>query len=97
MPMATIVGLKDNLVPPESTERFLDHVGSADVTRFQLPTGHIGLSVSRAAHRDLWPPFADWVLAHSQQAPPEASTKPSRPASARRRSGRRRSTRARKE
>jgi polyhydroxyalkanoate synthase subunit PhaC len=97
MPMATIVGLKDNLVPPESTERFLDHVGSADVTRFQLPTGHIGLSVSRAAHRDLWPPFADWVLAHSQRAAPEASKKPSPEPSAPRRSRRRRRTRARKE
>jgi len=89
--------LKDNLGPPESTERFLDHVGSADVTRFQLPTGHIGLSVSRAAHRDLWPPFADWVLAHSQRSSPEPSTKPSHAPSAPRRSGRRRRTRARKE
>jgi polyhydroxyalkanoate synthase subunit PhaC len=65
MPVATIVGLKDNLVPPESTERVLDHVGSKEVQRFQLPSGHIGLSVSRAAHRELWPPFADWVLAHN--------------------------------
>ena len=65
MPVATIVGLKDNLVPPESTERFLGTVGSDDVRRFELPSGHIGLSVSRSAHRDLWPHVADWVLAHS--------------------------------
>jgi polyhydroxyalkanoate synthase subunit PhaC len=69
MPLATIVGLKDNLVPPESTERALERVGSKDLRRFQLPTGHIGLSVSRSAHRDLWPAFADWVLAHSREAP----------------------------
>ncbi len=75
MPLATIVGLKDNLVPPESTERALDRVGSHDVKRFQLPTGHIGLSVSRSAHRDLWPAFAEWVVAHSQPTPsrPRAS------------------------
>ncbi|MGA8542476.1 MAG: alpha/beta fold hydrolase [Thermoplasmata archaeon] len=70
MPLATIVGLKDNLVPPESTERVLDHVESRDVTRFELPSGHIGLSVSRAAHKELWPKFADWVLARSRGATP---------------------------
>ena len=65
MPIATIVGLKDNLVPPECTERFLHAVGSDDVRRFEQPTGHIGLSVGRASHRDLWPGVADWVIAHS--------------------------------
>jgi polyhydroxyalkanoate synthase len=78
MPLATIVGLKDNLVPPESTERALDQVGSKDVRRFQLPTGHIGLSVSRSAHRDLWPAFADWVMAHSQPTSPRRRTNPPR-------------------
>jgi polyhydroxyalkanoate synthase len=78
MPLATIVGLKDNLVPPESTERALDQVGSKDVRRFQLPTGHIGLSVSRSAHRELWPAFADWVMAHSQPTSPRRRTNPPR-------------------
>jgi polyhydroxyalkanoate synthase len=78
MPLATIVGLKDNLVPPESTERALERVGSRDVKRFQLPTGHIGLSVSRSAHRDLWPAFANWVMAHSQQTPSRRHKNPTR-------------------
>jgi polyhydroxyalkanoate synthase subunit PhaC len=65
MPVATIVGLKDNLMPPESTERFLQAVGSREVKRFELPSGHIGLSVSRSAHQVLWPVVGDWVLAHS--------------------------------
>ncbi|MFZ0830883.1 MAG: alpha/beta fold hydrolase [Thermoplasmata archaeon] len=78
MPVATIVGLKDNLVPPESTERILDHVGSKDVTRFQLPSGHIGLSVSRAAHKELWPRFAEWVLAHNDRRAPRRAPKSSR-------------------
>ncbi|MFZ0892620.1 MAG: alpha/beta fold hydrolase [Thermoplasmata archaeon] len=78
MPLATIVGLKDNLVPPESTERALERVGSKDLRRFQLPTGHIGLSVSRTAHRDLWPAFADWVLAHSRGTPPARGMKRAR-------------------
>jgi polyhydroxyalkanoate synthase subunit PhaC len=79
MPLATIVGLKDNLVPPECTERALERVGSKDVRRFQLPTGHIGLSVSRTAHRDLWPAFADWVLAHSRESTSRRGRSPARP------------------
>jgi polyhydroxyalkanoate synthase subunit PhaC len=86
MPMATIVGLKDNLVPPESTERVLEHVGSKEVRRFELSSGHIGLSVSRAAHQELWPPFADWVIAHSERRSPSRDSKPS--PSKRRRSAR---------
>jgi polyhydroxyalkanoate synthase subunit PhaC len=78
MPVATIVGLKDNLVPPESTERVLEHVGSKDVTRFELPSGHIGLSVSRAAHKQLWPPFAEWVIAHSERRTPRRASNTSR-------------------
>jgi polyhydroxyalkanoate synthase len=66
MPMATIVGLKDNLVPPESTSRVLEFVGTKDVTRFELPTGHIGLSVSRRSQTDLWPRVADWFLARNR-------------------------------
>lgn len=66
MPVATIVGLKDNLMPPESTERFLSAVGSREVKRFELPSGHIGLSVSRSAHQVLWPAVGDWVVAHSE-------------------------------
>ena len=65
MPVATIVGLKDNLVPPESTERFLKVVGSKEQRRFEWASGHIGLSVSRNAHKDLWPSVGDWILAHS--------------------------------
>ncbi len=68
VPMATIVGLNDTLVPPESTERVLRHVRSKDVQRFEHPSGHIGLSTSRRTHADLWPRFADWVHAHD--APP---------------------------
>jgi polyhydroxyalkanoate synthase len=71
MPVATIVGLKDNLVPAECTYKVLDHVGTRDVTRFDQPSGHIGLSVSRQAHQDLWPKVADWYLARSPKKAPK--------------------------
>jgi polyhydroxyalkanoate synthase subunit PhaC len=64
VPMATIVGLNDNLVPPECTERVLQHVGSTETQRFSHPSGHIGLSTSRRAHQDLWPRFAGWLKSH---------------------------------
>jgi len=79
MPMATIVGLKDNLMPPECTERIIGHVKSRDVRRFEQPSGHIGVSVGRSAHRDLWPQYADWVLAHSPVDSPGARTRRSGP------------------
>jgi polyhydroxyalkanoate synthase subunit PhaC len=66
MPIATIVGLKDNLVPPEMTSRVLEFVGSKDTTHFELPTGHIGLSVSRISQEELWPRVADWFLARNR-------------------------------
>ena len=78
MPVATIVGLNDNLVPPESTERILSRVGSTDTQRFENPSGHIGLSTGRQAHQELWPKFADWVWAHDRP-PASGPTHPARP------------------
>ncbi len=81
VPVATVVGLTDNLVPAESTERVLDHVGSSDTQRFEHPSGHIGLSTSRRAHLELWPRFAEWVRSHHRPragAPPRRSPRTAR-------------------
>lgn len=80
MPVATIVGLHDNLVPPESTEKILAHVGSKETQRFSHPSGHIGISTSRRAHQDLWPRFAEWLVAHD--SPPASPARRRRPARA---------------
>ncbi len=80
MPIATIVGLKDNLVPPESTEGVLAHVGSKDIQKFEHPSGHIGLSTSRSAHQELWPRFAEWVRAHDAVPLPTAGRRKKRSA-----------------
>ncbi len=60
MPIATITGTQDNIIPAESTNRILDLVRSQEKARFQQESGHIGLSVSRRAHRELWPRVAEW-------------------------------------
>jgi polyhydroxyalkanoate synthase subunit PhaC len=63
MPLATLVGLNDNLVPPESTERVHAHVGSKDTMKFSNPSGHIGISTGRRAHEEMWPRYIDWIKA----------------------------------
>lgn len=62
MPFATITGTTDNLVPAECTTRALNYVGSKDKVKFENPSGHIGLSTSRRAHRELWPQVGKWFL-----------------------------------
>ena len=65
MPILTIIGQYDNLVPPTATKPLLDYVGSTDKKEILLPTGHIGLSVSSKSHRELWPKVVDWLRPRS--------------------------------
>ena len=62
MPVASIVGLTDNIVPAECTVKGLEFMGSREKAHFEIPAGHIGLSTSRKAHREMWPAVADWFL-----------------------------------
>jgi polyhydroxyalkanoate synthase len=64
MPVLQIVGEYDNLVPNEASLAFNDAI-PADVTVIQYPTGHVGLSMSDAVHRDVWPEVAEWFFEHS--------------------------------
>jgi len=64
MPVLQIVGEYDNLVPNEASLAFNDVI-PADVTAIQYPTGHVGLSMSDAVHRDVWPEVAEWFFEHS--------------------------------
>jgi polyhydroxyalkanoate synthase len=64
MPVLQIVGEYDSLVPNEASLAFDDAI-PADVTVVEYPTGHVGLSMSEAAHRELWPEVAEWFFEHS--------------------------------
>lgn len=58
-PVLIIAGTADHLVPPETTgsrERLFPHQDA-----IEYPSGHIGLSVSRNSHRELWPRVTDWL------------------------------------
>jgi polyhydroxyalkanoate synthase len=61
MPLLSLVATYDHLVPPESSRDFNDLCPSKDKKMIEFPTGHIGLSVSSATHKKLWPEVAFWL------------------------------------
>jgi polyhydroxyalkanoate synthase len=65
MPVLQIVGEYDHLIPPAASKPFFDAIPSDDVEVFEASTGHIGLSVSRSSHTDLWPRVAEWYADRS--------------------------------
>lgn len=65
MPILQIIGEYDHLIPPTASRPFNDVVPSDDVTAFEFPTGHIGLSVSGRSHSELWPDVCAWFAERS--------------------------------
>lgn len=61
MPVLNIVGLKDDLVPPESSRYIMCNIPSKDKQLIEFPTGHVGLCISKKAHGKLWPEVAKWL------------------------------------
>lgn len=61
VPILSIVAEDDDLVSPEATLAINDFVSSKDKRSIKIPGGHVGLCISRTAHRDLWPEVAKWV------------------------------------
>ena len=60
-PVLQIVGEYDHLVPPEASVPFNEVVASDDTDVFEFPVGHVGLSVSKSSHEELWPKVCDWL------------------------------------
>jgi polyhydroxyalkanoate synthase len=79
-PTLIVAGGKDHLVPPEVSTPVERVIPQAETILF--PSGHIGLSVSGGAHKNLWPRVCDWLAGDAttvQQTDPrmqmEAATK----------------------
>lgn len=66
MPLLVLIAEYDHIVPPESTRPLLDVVSSTDKTIMSFPAGHIGISVSGKAHKELWPAVCNWLKERSQ-------------------------------
>lgn len=60
-PVLNIIGEYDEVVPPPASLPFIELVGSRDTRNVIVPTGHLGLAVSRAAHKKLWPKVNSWL------------------------------------
>lgn len=60
-PLLVAVGEKDHLVPPAAALPATRLTGSRDVEPVRVAVGHIGLSVSGRAHKELWPRYLAWI------------------------------------
>jgi polyhydroxyalkanoate synthase len=65
MPVLNIVGTRDDLVSAESSRTITDVISSKDKKTLEFPTGHVGLCISRSAHKTLWPEVGKWLIEHS--------------------------------
>jgi polyhydroxyalkanoate synthase len=73
VPVVQVVGEDDHIVPPASSTALLDRLGSEDTRLVEFPRGHVGLSVSRKAHADLWPAVCDWFAERDAPAAAEGA------------------------
>lgn len=65
MPVLNIVGENDDLVPPDSSKYVMCDIPSTDKELIEYPTGHVGLCISKKAHKELWPKVTEWVTKRS--------------------------------
>ncbi len=59
VPVLSIIGEADHLVPPETTGINDDVFPNGEFLQF--PSGHVGLSVSSKSHKLLWPQVCNWL------------------------------------
>jgi class III poly(R)-hydroxyalkanoic acid synthase PhaC subunit len=65
MPLLNIIGEKDDLVPPQTSMSIMNAVSSKDKKEIVFPTGHVGLCISKDAHKKLWPEVSRWLAERS--------------------------------
>ncbi len=62
MPVMSIYGQYDHLVPPEACELLTQRVASSDTEDICLDTGHIGIYVGARFQEEVVPRIAGWLL-----------------------------------
>ncbi len=65
--LLVLVATFDHLAPLAATTVILDRVSSTDKEVYQIDKGHIGITTSRASHKDFWPRVVKWIEARSEQ------------------------------
>jgi polyhydroxyalkanoate synthase len=67
-PVLNVVAAKDHIVPCQAAAPVCDLVGSAEVETLELPAGHVGLVMGRAAVTTTMPAIVGWLRDHSEVA-----------------------------
>ncbi|WP_290900687.1 alpha/beta fold hydrolase [Ferroglobus sp.] len=66
MPTLLLVAEKDHITPPECAKPFYELIPSKDKLMLTVNKGHIGLTVSSAAHKTLWSEAIKWIVERSK-------------------------------
>ena len=66
MPLLNVIGDRDDIVNPHSSEPLIDCVSSADKQNLHYPTGHMGAAVSADSLKNMWPQITGWLAARDQ-------------------------------
>jgi len=61
-PLLNILAKYDQLVPLSSGKALKDVYSGKIYEEIVFPTSHIGLSVGREVHLNLWPKVCEWVM-----------------------------------
>jgi polyhydroxyalkanoate synthase len=61
VPLLNIMAQYDHIVPIESVRALRKAVASSYYEEIIFPSSHVGLSVGRRAHQELWPTVAHWI------------------------------------
>ena len=61
MPVLCIYADYDTLVPPASSKKLLDYVGTKDKQELSYPVGHVGMFVSGKTQSTLAPRISEWL------------------------------------
>ena len=67
VPFLSVVGEKDHIAPPATSDPLLGLVGSVDKTELRVPAGHVGLFVGASAHKRCVPGIIDWIAERSAE------------------------------
>lgn len=65
MPVLNIIAERDTQVPQDASAKLNKCISSKDKKTILFPSGHIGLSVGKKAHTQLWPEVAKWLQKRS--------------------------------
>lgn len=66
-PVLNISAERDRIVPAASSACLIELVASSEARNLVFPTGHLGLMVSLAAHRRLWPGVGLWLRSRRER------------------------------